>query len=88
LEDAGLSGFKLKRVFENHAQVLLASLDDIKPAARKLKSNHFILAVEYLDMKNVFGMKANVDEMAKFKSKVKKQKVIYDPTVEIEKVNA
>lgn len=32
-----------------------------------------MLAVEFLDRKNVFGSKATIDEMSKFKSKVKKQ---------------
>ena len=85
LEEIGLQGFKLKKVFENHVQVQLASLDDIKPAAKKLKYNQHVLAVEFLDQKNVFGMKASVEEMAKFKSNVKKQKVVYDPAGELEK---
>ena len=49
------------------------SVDDLKPAANKLANRPEVLAVEYLDKKNVFGSKASIKEMQKFKSKVKKQ---------------
>jgi len=50
----------------------VAELEDIKPAVRILKELHEILAVEWLMKKNVFGVKANIKEMAKFKPKIKK----------------
>lgn len=43
------------------------------------------MAVEYLDHKNVFGRSASIEEMQKFKSKVKKQTPVYDPDLEREK---
>lgn len=43
-----------------------------------------ILAVEWLDKKKTFGDKASLDEMSSFKSRVKKQKVVYDPDNKID----
>ncbi len=72
LENTGLKDFKLKKVFDSHLQVALADLDEIKPAVRALKELPEILAVEYLMKKNVFGVKATIKEMAKFRPKIKK----------------
>ena len=40
--------------------------------ASKLAERKEVLAVEYLDKKRVFGMKASLEEMKSFKSKVKR----------------
>ena len=64
---------KLRKAFDDHLQLNVASLDDLKPAAELLKELPDILAIEFLDRKNVFGKKATIDEMSRFKSKVKKQ---------------
>ena len=53
------------------------------PTADKATSP--ILAVEYLDHKNIFGRQADLKEMQKFKSRVRKQTPVYDPDVEREK---
>ena len=47
-----------------------------------LKKSEVVLACEYLDKQKVFGNKATVNEMASFKSKVKKQDPVYDPDEE------
>ena len=52
---------------------------------KALKKRSEILACEYLDKKKMFGDKASIDEMSSFKSKVKKQEVVYDPEEEKEK---
>ena len=44
-----------------------------------------MLAIEWLDKKKLFGDKANLDEMSAFKSRVKKQEVVWDPEVESDK---
>ena len=53
--------------------------------ANNLKQRKEVLAVEWLDKKKVFGDKASIDEMSSFKSKVKKQEVVWDPELEKEK---
>ena len=50
-----------------------------------LKKRENILACEYLDKQVVFGNKATFNEMASFKSKVKKKDPVYDPQAEEEK---
>ena len=44
-----------------------------------------MLAIEWLGKKKAFGDKAGIEEMSSFKSRVKKQEVVYDP--EDEKAN-
>jgi len=41
-----------------------------------------VLAVEWLDKKKVFGDKASIEEMSAFKSRVKRQEIVYDPEKE------
>ena len=48
------------------------SIEDLVTVANILKTRPEVLAVEYLDRKRIFGDKANISEMSKFKSKVKK----------------
>eukprot|EP00354_Favella_ehrenbergii_P011555 CAMPEP_0170464664 /NCGR_PEP_ID=MMETSP0123-20130129/9303_1 /TAXON_ID=182087 /ORGANISM="Favella ehrenbergii, Strain Fehren 1" /LENGTH=61 /DNA_ID=CAMNT_0010730377 /DNA_START=518 /DNA_END=703 /DNA_ORIENTATION=- len=52
---------------------------DFKKIANNLKQQKEVLAVEWLDKKKIFGDKASIEEMSAFKSRVKKQKVEYDP---------
>ena len=39
------------------------SVSDLKTAANRLATRPEVLAVEYLDKKNVFGSKASIKEM-------------------------
>jgi hypothetical protein len=64
---------KLRKAFDDHLQLTVASLDDLRQAAELIKELPDVLAVEFLDRKNLFGSKATIDEMSKFRSKVKKQ---------------
>lgn len=50
-----------------------------------MKQRKEVLAIEWLDKKKLFGDKANLDEMSAFKSRVKKQEVVWDPEVESDK---
>jgi len=46
-----------------------------------------VLAIEYSQDKRIFGVKADINEMSKFKSKLKKQPVVWDPEVEQKKAD-
>lgn len=59
--------------------ISVAKLDDIKIAVLALKKLNEVMAIEYLDKKNTFGMRASIDEMSKFRTKMKKQDPVYDP---------
>jgi len=63
---------KLKKAYDNHFQMTVKSIEDLVSVANTLKTRPEVLAVEYLDRKRIFGDKANINEMSKFKSKVKK----------------
>ena len=51
--------------------------------AKIISKLDFVLSIEFLDQKNVFGMKASMSEMSKFKSKIKKQTPEYDNEMEM-----
>ena len=53
--------------------------------AKILSKLDFVLSIEFLDQKNVFGLKASMEEMSKFKSKIKKQVPEYDNDLEMKK---
>ena len=61
------------------------NLDDRKVIAQILSKREEILAVEFSQDKRIFGVKAGISEMSKFKSKIKKQEVVWDPEVESKK---
>jgi len=60
----------------------VGSLKDQQKIANNLKFRKEVLAVEWLDKKKVFGDKASLDEMSSFKSRVKRQAVVWDPEKE------
>jgi len=62
---------KLRKVFDSHLQMSIGSIADLKTVAELIKTMPQVLAVEYLDSKRIFGDKASLQEMQKFKSKVK-----------------
>lgn len=63
----------LRKVLDSHIMVLAnIKIKSLKKLAEKLADRKEVLAVEYLDKKKVFGIKASLDEMKTFKSKVKK----------------
>jgi hypothetical protein len=63
----------LRKVFDTHMMVLVnIKQTSLSKLAKKLAERKEVLAVEYLDKKRVFGMKASLDEMKSFKSKVKR----------------
>ena len=51
----------------------ISNIKDLKTVAAILQKSPEVLAVEYLDKQLVYGDKASIAEMSKFKSKVKKQ---------------
>ena len=63
----------LRKVLDSHIMVLAnIKIKSLKKLAEKIADRKEVLAVEYLDKKKVFGIKASLDEMKAFKSKVKK----------------
>ena len=63
----------LRKVLDSHIMVLAnIKIKSLKKLAEKIADRREVLAVEYLDKKKVFGIKASFDEMKAFKSKVKK----------------
>jgi hypothetical protein len=63
----------LRKVLDSHIMVLAnIKIKSLKKLAEKIADRKEVLAVEYLDKKKVFGIKASLDEMKLFKSKVKK----------------
>ena len=63
----------LRKVLDSHIIVLAnIKIKSLKKLAEKIADRKEVLAVEYLDKKKVFGIKASLDEMKAFKSKVKK----------------
>ena len=63
----------LRKVFDTHMMVLAnVKQKSLKKLAEKLASQKEVLAVEYMNKKRVFGMKASLDEMKSFKSKVER----------------
>ena len=75
----------LSNVFSSYIIAKTGQITEMKELCKALKKRPDILACEFLDQKRVFGGKATLDEMSAFKSKVKKQDVVYDPDVEREK---
>ena len=57
---------------------------DLQKVANNLKQLKEVLAVEWLYKKKLYGDRASIDEMSSFKSKQKKQAVVYDPEKERE----
>ena len=74
----------LKQAFDSHVVITVDDLKDQKKIANNLKLRKEVLAVEWLDKKKLFGDKATIDEMSAFKSRVKKQAIVYDPEKEQE----
>jgi hypothetical protein len=67
-----LSQVKLKKSFSSHVVLIAEKVQDLRKIANVLIKREEVLAVEWLDKKREFGLKASVAEMSGFKSKVKK----------------
>ena len=51
----------------------MGSVNDHRKAAELIKEREEVLAGEFLRKGRVFGLKADIDEMAKFKTKIRKE---------------
>ena len=84
LKDVDLEKLTFKQAYASHVTFTVGDQNDFKKIANNLKQREEIMAVEWLDRKKVFGHKATIEEMSAFKSKVKKQKIEYDPDKQID----
>ena len=57
----------------------LGALSELRPAADLLSKQDAVLAIEWLQSKRLFGISADIAEMSKFKSKIRKDEDI-DPS--------
>ena len=51
-------------------------MTELRPSAQFLINKEEVLAVEWLAKRSIFGIHADINEMAKFKSKMKKDEDI------------
>ncbi|CDW89035.1 4-phosphopantetheinyl transferase [Stylonychia lemnae] len=68
-----ISSVKIKKLYQTYGIFELGDLKELKVAAELLSYRQEILASEYLQKKKLFGRHADLDEMAKFKSKIRKE---------------
>ena len=57
----------------------LGELSELKEAAEELTKRDEVLAVEWFQKRRLFGIKADINEMAKFNSKIRKQEELEPP---------
>lgn len=68
-----VSKVRVKKIYQTYAVFELGEISELKKAAEILKYRDEILACEWLQRRRLFGLKADIDEMAKFKSKIRKE---------------
>ena len=66
----------VKKVYQTYVIFELGALTELKQAADLLVKQDAILACEWLQQRRLFGISADISEMAKFKSKIKKNEDI------------
>lgn len=66
---------RVKKLFQTYAVFELGDLSELKVAAELLAKRPEVLATEWLQRKRLFGIQADLDEMAKFKSKIKREDI-------------
>lgn len=67
-----VSQIKLKTSFSQHIVATVSLQTDFKFIAKILSKRPEVLAIEWLNKKILFGIKADLNEMSGFKSKIKK----------------
>ena len=74
-------GFNVTGVYQSYVLINMTNSYHVRKAHQKVAEKWIkdkrVLAVEFLDRKKLFGISASLDEMSKFKSKVRKQEVQY-----------
>ena len=71
------SKLKVKKLYQTYAIFELGQLKDLKPTAEYLTSTREeILACEWLNKRRIFGVHTDLNEMAKFKTKIRKAEEI------------
>ncbi len=72
---AGISKVRVKKIYQSYAVFELGSISELKQAADALYNLDEILACEWLQKKRQYGINADLNEMAKFKSKIKREDI-------------
>lgn len=68
-----MSGIRVKKLYPSYVVIEMSSLNELKPAADILSKRQEVLGLEWLQKKRLFGVRADLDEMASFKTKIKRQ---------------
>ena len=67
----------MKKLYQTYAIFELGQLKDLRPAAEYLTFiGKEILACEWLNKRRIFGVHTDLNEMAKFKTKIRKAEEI------------
>ena len=67
---------KVKKIYKTYAIFELEHQEELKQAADILSQRDEILACEWLQKRIIYGINAQLPEMAKFKTKIRKQEEI------------
>ena len=68
---------KVKKLYQSYAILQLSELTELKEAAELATQNREeVLACEWFSKRRIFGTQASINEMAKFKSKIRKSEDI------------
>ena len=68
---------KVKKLYQSYAILELSELSELREAAEWATQNREeVLACEWYSKRRIFGTQASINEMAKFKSKIRKNEEI------------
>ena len=68
---------KVKKLYQSYAILELSELTELKEAAELVTQNREeVLACEWFSKRRIFGTQASINEMAKFKTKIRKSEEI------------
>ena len=67
---------RVKKAYQSYVVFELGGLTERRPAAELLSKQDAVLAIEWLQQKRLFGISADIGEMSKFKSKIRKDEEI------------
>ena len=68
---------KIKKLYQSYAILALSELSELRDAAEWVtQSREEVLACEWYSKRRIFGVHAGINEMAKFKTKIRKNEEI------------
>ena len=72
-----VKSLKVKKIYQSYVIYEVSDLAELRPAADLLTSQREeVLACEWLNKRRIFGVHADIGEMAKFKTKIRKEEDI------------